>query len=223
MGNPFPARWSKEVLEVIEPILKDFQLPVHDPFAGTGERLGSLCDQLGLEFTGTEIEQEFIKDSRVIVGDSTDPKTYPCDDYKFIVVTSPVYPSGMADHFYAQDQSKRHTYRQALATILGYDRPLHTNNLGRWSVRRGKKSETQYWDLASKCVLWWPENVVINVSNFITAGDIYNLVGGWESLLQEEYEIVVESQVETPRLPHGKNYEKRVDYESILVATNKWL
>jgi hypothetical protein len=54
----------------------EWDLPVHDPFAGTGERLGALCDTLGLTFTGTEIEPEFARDRRVHAGDSAEAGTY---------------------------------------------------------------------------------------------------------------------------------------------------
>src|SRR5690606_14377285 len=96
-------------------------------------RLGELCDRLGLVFTGTELEPEFIADPRVRPGDSTMAQTYPAHEHA--VVTSPAYPNGMTDHFRARDASRRHTYRQALATVLGHDRPLHPNNMGRWGNR----------------------------------------------------------------------------------------
>jgi len=87
-----PARWSPEILRAIVPALVDLKLPVHDPFAGTGERLGVVCNQLRLPFTGTEIEPEFIVDPRVEVGDSTSPDTYPATS--FVVCTSPCLVHG---------------------------------------------------------------------------------------------------------------------------------
>ena len=53
-------RWTPGILDAIAPVIADLGLPVHDPFAGTGERLGRLCDRLGLPFTGREIEPEFL-------------------------------------------------------------------------------------------------------------------------------------------------------------------
>ena len=132
-----PARYSPEVLEVFR-----FLIPrltrVHDPFAGTGERLGRVADDRPWFFTGTELEEAFIVDHRVAQGDATDPDSYPwpvacgaCGDpdpvpaapcgshvlRPYTVVTSPVYPNGMADDFVssAADTSERKTYRHAKA------------------------------------------------------------------------------------------------------------
>lgn len=91
-----PARYSAVLLDALRPILAAAP-HVHDPFAGTGERLGALCDELGVSFTGTEIEPEFAEDRRVMVGDSRDAGTYP--RLPHWIVTSPVYPNGMADNF----------------------------------------------------------------------------------------------------------------------------
>lgn len=38
-----PAQWSAAILEALELILVELALPVHDPFGGTGVRLGALC------------------------------------------------------------------------------------------------------------------------------------------------------------------------------------
>jgi hypothetical protein len=212
-----PAKWSNDILAVIAPILRDWQLPVHDPFAGTGDRLAKLCDQLGVEFTGTEIEPEFARDQRVRSGDSTEPDTYPQAPY--CVVTSPAYPNGMSDHFKAGDHSRRHTYRQALAQILGHDRPLHQNNMGRYGVRYGDKQLAQHYELARRCVQWWPDRVIVNVSDFITAGEVCPVVKAWTEMLEaHRYEITRTIEVPTPRQRHGANSELRVDHETVLVA-----
>lgn len=71
-----PARFSPEIIEIIGHYMGLSQ-HVHDPFAGTGERLGALCDEYGVTFTGTEIECSFIVDPRVRCGDSTNTSSYP--------------------------------------------------------------------------------------------------------------------------------------------------
>jgi hypothetical protein len=215
-----PAKWSHEVLAAVAPILAEWRLPVHDPFAGTGERLGKLCDQLELTFTGTEIQLPFIRDPRVARGDSTEADTYPSGDH--VVVTSPAYPNGMADHFKAGDHSRRHTYRQALAEILGHDEPLHPNNMGRYGVRYGVNAETKHFDLARRCVRWWPEHVVLNVSDFIVAGAVYPCVARWKDILgARDYRIVETIAVETPRQRHGANGDARVGHEVVLTAVRQ--
>jgi hypothetical protein len=214
-----PAQYSREVLEAIKPIIEGFCLPVHDPFAGTGVRLGALCDELELPFFGIEIEQEFIVDKRVFQGDSTDRWSYPRLG-SYLIVTSPVYPNGMADHFEAHDNSRRHTYRQALAKVLGHDSPLHEHNMGRYSVRGGIKAYRRYQTLASDASQWWwPNPVVLNVSDFIHKDTVIPLVAFWESMLRGHgYEIRDYQQIATPRQRFGANATKRVDHEIVFVA-----
>lgn len=104
MTAAHPARWSPQIIDVLRTELAGAPW-VHDPFAGTGERLGALCDEIGVEFSGTELEEAFIVDPRVVPGDSRDNRTYPRLPWPAIgwgpywIVTSPVYPNGMADHF----------------------------------------------------------------------------------------------------------------------------
>lgn len=215
-----PSRWSPQVLELIAPIINGWRLPVHDPFAGTGERLGTLCDKLGLPFTGCEIESEFIIDPRVWVGDSRYSDAYPYW-YNHCVVTSPVYPNGMTDHFKAQDGSRRITYRQALASIRGEDRPLHIANMGRHGPRQGRKSEARYWQIAEECVPQWPNRIVVNVSDCIHNGAVYPVVEQWETLLAKHGYITTAQRVSTPRMRYGANGNQRVESEAVI--TGVWL
>jgi hypothetical protein len=208
------------VLDAIEPVIAELELPVHDPFAGTGERLGQLCDTLGLSFTGTEIEPEFIVDPRVRQGDSTDASTYPAAG-AYVVVTSPAYPNGMADHFHARDGSRRHTYRQALAAILGYDRPLDPNNMGRYGNRhrRSVRSEATHFDIARRCVTHWPGYAVVNVKDVRATSYEVPVVEHWAALLcAEGFRIADCIEVPTPGQRHGANGELRADGEAVLSA-----
>ena len=103
-----PARYSAVLLDTIRPALAGAP-HVHDPFAGTGERLGALCDELGVTYSGTEIEPSFIVDPRVRQGDSRRWPTYPPfwpvqpgsapERVPYWIATSPVYANGMADNF----------------------------------------------------------------------------------------------------------------------------
>jgi hypothetical protein len=223
-----PAQFSPEVIDILRHLLTYMApLPVHDPFAGPGVRLGRLCDELDLIFTGTEIEPEFIVDPRVHEDDSTRAWSYPGThpDQRpgaFRIVTSPVYPNGMADHFNAQDDSKRHTYRQGLANINGYDRELHEANMGRYTARAGKKALTLHLDIAERCVRHWAAAkapVILNVSDFIVAGERFELVTQWWQLLQDHgYTIVRSIEVQTRRQRHGANGDLRVDHETIVIA-----
>lgn len=213
-----PARYSPQILDVVAPILIEFGLPVHDPFAGTGERLGRLCDVHNLTFTGTEIEPEFIVDKRVRHGDSTDAASYPSGG--FVVFTSPVYPNGMADHFAAKDGSRRHTYRQALAANLGHDRPLHDNNMGRYGnrFRRSAACEQKHFDLARRCVRHWPDRAVVNVKDVVAASYRVPVGDLWRSLLERFGYRVEVSEVATPGQRHGANGGLRAAGELVLVC-----
>lgn len=212
-----PARFSPQLLPTLANALSVVGLPVHDPYAGTGERLGALCDSLGLTFTGTEIEGPFIIDPRVRQGDSTLRETYP--PTRHVVCTSPSYPNGMSDHFRARDASKRNTYRQGLAAITGEDRPLNMNNTARYGRRGGKKAEARYWELQTRVVDHWPPIVIVNVKDFFYDHDhLYPLVLKWTQLLTAwDYDVKERFDIPCPGQRHGAN-RKRVDTEAVLIA-----
>jgi hypothetical protein len=217
-----PARFSTEVVDCFRVLLaSNGGGHVHDPFAGTGERLGQLCDEVGYSFSGTELEPCFIVDPRVRVGDATQWGSYPPTG-PLTLVTSPVYPNGMADHWAARDDSRHHTYRAAVWRLEGRDRPLHERNMGRFGYRgRGPLSgqRWRYWNVAEQSVRHWKHasRVLLNVSDFIADRKREPVVADWHALMtkqgwveQGRYEVV------TPRQRHGANGELRVDAEVII-------
>lgn len=215
--NHHKAQFTPAILDVIAPTIRAWGLPVHDPFAGPGTRLAARCDELGLTFTGTEIEPEFARDPRVRGGDSTEASTYPTGP--FCIVTSPAYPNGCADHFKATKVVGRNTYRQWLARTLGYDRPLHANNMGRFGVRHGAKSARTHYAIAERCVAHWPPLVVVNVSDFIMDREVFPYVEPWRELLTEHgYAFSEPTMVPTPRLRYGANADARVPEEAVIFA-----
>jgi 3'-phosphoadenosine 5'-phosphosulfate sulfotransferase (PAPS reductase)/FAD synthetase len=178
-----PARFSQAIIERFTTLLEADEI-VHDPFAGTGERLGHLADALDLHFTGTEIERAFIVDPRVKQGDSRLMTTYPWPlIYRapFTIVTSPVYANGMADNFKptgvcstcegggsvagercppcagsGQRIINRKTYRNALIEATGDpDVLLQPGNMGAHSYRAGRKAADRYWDIANAVIAQW--------------------------------------------------------------------
>jgi hypothetical protein len=214
-----PARFHPDILTLIAALVPA-GAHVHDPYAGTGERLGAVADEHGWTFTGTEIEPSFIVDARVAVGDATDPSTYPSDPH--VIVTSPVYPNGIADHFEAKDGSRRFTYRRSVALNEGADRPLHENNMGRYGYRgTGPKSTKRiaYWDLATRTVACWTAGLaLVNVKNFVDTSVVEDLVGQWEDLLEVHGYTVVIHTVKVPGIRYGTNRWLRVEGEAILEA-----
>lgn len=239
-----PARFSKEVVDaiqlILEPVVAGIWRPqhIHDPFAGTGERLRELCYQFGppLTFSGTEIEPEFIvvdsdPQGFIFEGDATVAGTYPDPTvYFYIIVTSPAYPNGMADSWAAQDPSKRKNYRRALEEITGEDRQLHVNNQGRYGYRgttAKSKKRVEYWRIARESVRNWSgaSLVVVNVSDFIYSklgiDHTEPVVAEWDNLLKEHGWQTYRVPVGTRRMRHGANSDKRVPAEWILVGSRK--
>lgn len=212
-----PARYSAAIIAALTDILPA-GIHIHDPYAGTGERLGDIADRRGWTYSGTEIEAGFIVDPRVKQGDSTQAHTYPLAATwsNRWIVTSPVYPNGMADHWNAADSSDRHTYRAA----AGHD--LDTNNMGRYGYRGGSaRNHDAYWLLAGSSVRWWDafDGVIVNVSDFIAAGQVVPIVAPWRALLASRGWQTEVREVVTPRQRRGANGGVRVDAEALIIAS----
>lgn len=233
-----PARYSKEVVDTLVTILRTFlgsdegndePAHIHDPFAGTGERLDEIAERVGwVSWSGTEIEPEFIISPHVVEGDACDPNAYPYPFENVIIVTSPAYPNGMADSWAAQDPSKRKNYRAALREITGEDRELHPNNQGRYGYRgttAKSKKRVEYWRIAREAVKNWDgaSLVIVNVSDFIYSkrgvDHTEPVVQEWADLLQEFGWLTYRVPVGTRRMRHGANSDKRVPAEWILVGS----
>lgn len=207
---PFTDSIIEELANIIPAVVPTGHI-IHDPFGGEGKRLGALCDRLGYVFTGVDLEPWLDGDSRVMIGDSTDPRTYPILPHA--IVTSPTYNNGVNDHFEPKDTSRRLTYRAA----AGHE--LHPNNTGRWSGRGSKKGEAEYWRLTREVVKHWPDICLVNVKDSTRAGEIYRLSRLWSNLLDEYGYETDWVDVPCPGWRYGSNSEARVNSEVILVAT----
>jgi hypothetical protein len=245
-----PARFSKEVVDTLVDLLQSLNamdravghrpgLFIHDPFAGTGERLYEIASRLDppARYSGVEIEPEFIVMGRtelgfVCEGDATNGQDYPASwpDRPYIIVTSPAYPNGMADSWAAQDPSKRKNYRKALEEITGEDRQLHENNQGRYGYRGtgpNSKKRVEYWRIARDSVKNWDgaSMVIVNVSDFIYSklgvDHTEPVVAEWDNLLKEFGWQTYRVPVGTRRMRHGANSDKRVPAEWILVGSKR--
>lgn len=240
MSHPCP--FSREVIDGFERIiLREWPTfmgrPVfHDPWAGPGERLGELAKRLFLCWSGTEIEETFIVHPGVMLGDSTDPTTYPWHPshrnydlalgWGWVVITSPVYPNGMADN-YARLGDVRRTYKQSIAEAEGAVRDLHENNMGQYGYRGTDREgrslrRKRYWDLADRSVVHWASArmALVNVSDFIHSnGDVEPVITDWVALLERHGWKVAETyEVATRGYRNGANRDARTDGEVILVA-----
>lgn len=205
MTTKHPCQYSPEVLHALEPYIPP-GLPVHDPFAGPGIRLGALCDRLGATFTGTDIEAWPGADPRVVVGDARDPATYPSG--RFAVITSPVYVNKRcADYANGPKPTTQLRGRRDYGIALG--RALHPFNLARTTGRPARVAD--YWREHGKAVKHWGELVALNVDEPI--GD------QWCNLLIEHgYEIDAILPVHTQRYGGLDNAEKRAEHEVVILA-----
>lgn len=239
-SNPtgHPARFSESIVAYLKTQLKS-GTRVHDPFAGTGEFLGKLADEIGFTFTGTEIEQSFIVDKRVKVGDSTRAATYPKPGW--IGCTSMVYPNGVADYFASSDKEKkpwqRNTYRHAIAKLTkGQQTELKPNNMARYGYRstlRGGRSKKRqaYWDLAERCVAHWDSasQFVLNTSDFLYsyAGEdvIEPVTEDWVRLMERHgWKVATTEFIVTPRFQNASDAsrDQRMDSEAVLGFVRAW-
>lgn len=207
MTTNHPAMFSKPLLEALRLHMGGVK-HVHDPFAGTGQILGTFCDELGIDFTGTDIE-DWEGDPRVKLGDSTDAGTYP--DKEFTIVTSPTYGNGINDHFAPKDNSIRRTYR------VGLNKDLHLNNTGRYGVRGGKKSIDKYWQIHNQVLDVWASLSAggwLNVSDFIHSNKTVPLTDQWcDAIMVREGLIQQRIDIETKRFKYGSNRDRRANSE----------
>jgi hypothetical protein len=227
------AQFSDTIVDEIRTILAE-RYPefwgrpmLWDPFAGRGVKLARMSwgytDGLGFNYGGTEIEASFIEDDNIRHGSATDPDTYPSTPH--IIVTSPVYPNGMADSWKMSDGSKRHTYRSWIAENEGKDRQLDDENMGRYGYRGTRRDGAStkrdaYWDIAERSVKNWSaaEAVVLNVSDFISGGGLEPFTADWVRLMTKYgWQPVDSRRVRTPRQGHGANRDVRVEFEMVFV------
>lgn len=216
------AQFSADLIGLLTVLLEQDPMPIHDPFAGPGVRLGGLATKMSLPFTGTDIECSFIVDPRVRCGDATDISTYPTEPYT--IITSPAFGNGVSDGFQPRDSSTRNTYTSWIGELEGEIRHLHPNNQGRWGYRgRGPKSNAraEYWRIADEAVRCWRDTpcqrVLINVKDWASGGVVEPFTDDWATLLEKHGFIVGRRHtVDTRGLPSGSNHEIRVEHDVVI-------
>lgn len=204
-----PAEFSPEVIDVIRDELIGLirsrnVMHVHDPFAGRGVRLGALCDELAVTFSGTDIERWSDSDPRVKVGDSLLGGGYP-RRAGYAVVTSPVYFGNRitTDYLNGPTPDTKVNGRRAYGISLG--KPLHPNNLARFA-----RAEADYYHTHDDAVRWWPDLVILNVDS--------PLRRGWGSLLARHGYRYRSRKVHTRRYRGVHNSDKRASHEVVMIA-----
>lgn len=199
-----PAKYSKELLPILELELKDYNI-ILDPFAGTG-RLREIRPDAFL----LEIEPEWAEQNNATVGDAL---AMPWnDDYFDAVVTSPTYGNRMADHHNAKDASKRNTYTHTLG------RRLHPNNSGQlqWG-KEYRQFHYKAWQEVAR-VLKPGGRFILNISDHIRKGKRIKVSRFHRLLLQfMGFKWIRTWEVKTPRQKNGANANLRVEHEYIYV------
>lgn len=215
-----PAKFSREVLDVIESMLHAY-LPlggtVLDPFGGVGgiHKLNGPWETYAVE-----IEPEWAAQSAELghtwCGDFFEFQPWALDGWPTefdAVVTSPTYGNRMADHHDARDGSKRITYKHKLG------RDLTDNNSGamQWGAEY-KAFHMFAWRRVYRAMLTPGGLFVLNVKDHVRNKRIVPVVD-WHReraertgfvLLQDEY-------VETPGMRFGANHTLRVDGEHVML------
>jgi hypothetical protein len=201
-----PAQFSTEVLVVLRDLIRPGE-HVHDPFGGTGLRLGGLCDELGATYTGGDIEDWPGHDPRVALADALDPTSYPTGP--FTVVTSPVYLNKrLADYANGPLPTTKVKGRRDYGISLG--RPLAAGNLARHTGKASRAAA--YWRTHGKAAKHWGDRAIVNVDSPIAEG--------WLALLSDlGYQITDMIPAYTQRYGGLDNAEKRAEYEVVIVAT----
>lgn len=201
-----PCQYSPEVLTVLAELIRPGE-HIHDPFAGPGNRLANLCDQIGATYSGGDIEDWPGHDPRVRQVDATQADSYPTGDYR--LVTSPVYVNKRcADYRNGPTPTTKTKGRRDYGIALG--RALNPRNLARHTGRPAE-AET-YWRLHAEAVAHWPARVIVNVDEPIS--------DRWQqTLLDAGYRVGRVLPAYTQRYGGLDNADKRAEFEVVIVAT----
>lgn len=208
-----PAVYTDSFLPIFAVLLQDRNL-VLDPFAGTGKL--AMIKNYG--FTGTvvcnEIEPEWANSPYPVdhwhIGDASN-MDWAEDESFDAICTSPTYGNRMADHFEAQDNSRRITYRHYLG------RPLHDQNTGR--MQWGQSYKQKHIEVYKECtrILKIGGLFILNISDHIRAGKVIPVTDWHRSILINlGLSFVDEVQIQTPRMKFGENSGSRVSHETIM-------
>jgi tRNA G10 N-methylase Trm11 len=213
---PHPSKYSKSIQahlkELVDKLILQFDhrpISILDPMAGVGT-IHQLARPGSIDTLGLEIEPEWAdQHPDTIEGDATAMPFH--DDYFDLVIFSPPYGNRMADQFVSKDGTYRVTYYHFL------NRRLHENSAA------GKHFGPAYCktmrDILIECKRVVTPNgaVVINVSNFIKAGEVIDVIQWYiDSMVSLGFRVVADDEVATRRMRYGANHKLRVGSEHVI-------
>lgn len=228
-----PAVYSDALLPHLEELVRrygDEGGVLLDPFAGEGHKLARLAASARMKPKGIEIEQGYfdlgLTHPCVRRGDSTRLRRIVKDGTISAVVTSPVYPNGMADDFQAADDSVRHTYAHRLRLHLGDDYAMDPNNTASMNPRRSRKALEAFYAVH---VAVWAEMhrvlaqagaLIVNTKSTprdtFTRDTYYQLIEAGFVVVEQRYVPVRGLNMGANQ--HNKKAHNKEDYESLIVA-----
>jgi len=205
-----PCTYSPEVLAVFARLIPR-GTRIHDSYAGTGKKLGSLADEMDWTFSGTDLQTwPEGMDPRLVLGNATDTSTYPTEPYW--QVTSPTYGNRNGGD-YSRGPTPRTRLKGRRSYTLALGGLLHPENTARWTIARDAE---RYWASHAAAVSCWSGAVATLVNVDLP------IVRGWEQLLIEAgFRITEVIPVYTQRHGGLANADVRPDHEVVIVATKE--
>ncbi len=214
-ANPaHPAKYTDALLPTMAQMLKG-RRRILDPFGGTGKVFELSAWLPAAQIEAVEIEPEWAAcHPRTTLGNALS-LPWPAD-YFDAICTSPTYGNRMADHHDARDASHRRTYRHMLG------RALHADNAG--AMQWGDKYRTFHiaaWTEARR-VLQPGGAFVLNIKDHIRGGEVQH-VTEWhvKTLCGLGFVERDHKRINTPSMRYGRNGDKRVEYESVILFTQE--
>lgn len=209
-----PAKYSDALLGTFVRMLRN-RKRILDPFSGTG-KIFLLQNWLkDVEIFGVEIEHEWACIGGSMVGNAL---CLPLADNSFdAICTSPTYGNHMADQSRGEIGNRIHKAKtNKYFAHLG--RKMHSDNSGKLHWNKGyQEFHIRAWCEVAR-VLSNGGVFVLNIKNHIRNGQ-EQFVTEWhvETLLSLGFVLVEHVTVNVPSTRFGRNSEKRMAFESIIL------
>lgn len=208
-ANPkHPAKYTTTLFSAFVQMIKGCNRII-DPFGGTGKVFLLNRWYPDMDIYAIEIEREWARMSKAITGNAL---YLPFADCAFDgICTSPTYGNRLSDYTLPYSKGGRFSYVDSIG------RRLHSDNSGNWQWgEKYRNFHLQVWSEAAR-VLRERGVFVLNIKDHIRDGQV-RPVTEWHigTILSLGFEIVDHVKINTPSIRYGKNYDKRIEYESVI-------